>query len=83
MFGSTMKVSEKLTAEQKAKVRGPGSMPNISDKNSMTVGSINTTPKQASVGGTVSSVTQKRQQAQQQINMNEISSVSQHKPLIR
>ena len=57
MFGSTMKVSEKLTAEQKAKVRGPGSMPVISDKNS----SVTATPKQASVGGTVSSVTQRKQ----------------------
>ena len=34
MFGSTMKVSEKLTPEQRAKVRGPGSMPVISDKQS-------------------------------------------------
>ena len=76
MFGSTMKVSEKLTAEQKAKVRGPGSMPVISDKNS-----VNATPKQASVGGTVSSVTQRKQQAHT-INMQEISSVSQHRPLI-
>ena len=32
MFGSAMKVSEKLTPAQKAKVRGPGSMPVISDK---------------------------------------------------
>ena len=35
MFGSTMKVSEKLTAEQKTKVRGVGSMPTLSDKNAV------------------------------------------------
>lgn len=33
MFGTAMKVSEKLTAEQKTKVRGPGSMPVLSEKN--------------------------------------------------
>lgn len=69
MFGSTMKVSEKLTLEQRGKVRGPGSMPTISDKNTNAAGSINATPKhhntQASVGGTISSVTQRKQQAQQ------------------
>ena len=32
MFGSQMKVSEKMNAEQKAKVRGPGSMPILSEK---------------------------------------------------
>ena len=64
MFGSTMKVSEKLTAEQKAKVRGPGSMPTLSDKQGTAAGStggIQSTPKTAaggSVGGTaISSVT--------------------------
>ena len=63
MFGTAMKVSEKLTAEQKAKVRGPGSMPIFSDKQGAagSTGGIQSTPKTAaggSVGGTaISSVT--------------------------
>ena len=61
MFGSAMKVSEKLTPAQKAKVRGPGSMPDISEK----AGGLNATPKGpkvASMGGTTSAVTQRTQQ---------------------
>ena len=32
MFGSTMKVSEKIAVDKKAKIMGPGSMPTIADK---------------------------------------------------
>jgi hypothetical protein len=58
MFGSQMKVSEKLTAAQKEKVRGPGSMPVISDKQ---VGGISGHTPKASIGGTISTVTAKKQ----------------------
>ena len=66
MFGSTMKVSEKLTPEQRQKVRGPGSMPTISDSKQGSTGGnagVNHTPKQ-SVAGNVSAVTQRKQAAQ-------------------
>ena len=94
LFGSTMKVSEKFSAEQRAKIRGPGSMPQIVEKQggsgstAAATGGLQSTPKTAvsSVGGTVSTVTQRKQaqaSAQHQINMAEISSVSQHKPLLK
>ena len=80
MFGTQMKVSEKLTPAQREKVRGPGSMPVISDKQS----DLNKTAQKAPVGGSVSNVTARKQQAQQhQVNMAEISCVSQHRPLIK
>ena len=33
MFGSAMKVSEKIPADKRAKVRGTGTMPVLSEKN--------------------------------------------------
>lgn len=65
MFGSAMKVSEKITPEQRAKVRGPGSMPVLTEKSQL--GAANqVTPKAprvvGSMGGTTSAVTQRKQQ---------------------
>lgn len=35
MFGTTMKVSEKIPLEKRDKIRGPGSMPSTSEKKIM------------------------------------------------
>lgn len=58
MFGSQMKVSEKIAPEKRDKVRGPGSLPTISDKQS----EQNKAPGQKNiVGGVISSVTARKQ----------------------
>jgi len=78
MFGTQIKVSEKLTLQQKEKVRGPGSMPVFTDKNEdLGLKSAAKVP----LGGQVSAVTVRKQQ--HQINLAEISSVSQHRPLVK
>ena len=59
MFGSAIKVSEKLTPAQREKVRGPGSMPIVTDKNQDS--NAKSTPK-VPVGGAVSNVTARKQQ---------------------
>jgi hypothetical protein len=35
MFGTTMKVSEKIPQEKRDKIKGPGSMPSTSEKKKM------------------------------------------------
>ena len=38
MFGSTMKISEKIPAELREKVRGPGSLPSTDEKKALAAG---------------------------------------------
>lgn len=85
MFGSASKVSEKLTNAQKEKIFGPGSMPNIADKTTIdNQVTPNKAPKiAASIGGTTSAVTQKKQKEAHVLNMLEISNVSSHRPILK
>ena len=85
MFGSANKVSEKLTIAQKDKTFGPGSLPNIADKsqNDNQVTPLKVPKIAASIGGTTSAVTQKKQKEAHVLNMLEISNVSSHRPILK
>jgi hypothetical protein len=45
MFGTTMKISEKIPIEKRDKIRGPGSMPSTSDKKKMEAENLTTPGK--------------------------------------
>ena len=79
MFGSTNKISEKIPPAQREKIRGPGSMPSISEKGGQPQAYAQNTPKAGS--GSATNNSQRKQS--QQISMRGIEESSSFKPLLQ
>ena len=77
MFGSAMKLSEKIPPNQKDKIRGIGSMPAVSEKGQQA--QVMTTPKAGS--GSATNNSQRKQT--QQISMEGIEESSPFRPLLQ